>query len=54
MERQQDVLHEIFNILASEEGSTVRHDPPNSRCNGVQELAIRGRIALLGRLHQTA
>ena len=54
MKRQQNVLHEIFDVFAAEECSTVRHDSPNSRCNSVQELAVRSRVALLSRLHQSA
>lgn len=54
MERQQNVLHEIFDVFAAEERTAVRHDSPNSRSDGVQQLAVRSRIAALSGLHQSA
>src|SRR5687768_18533523 len=52
MNRQQDVLHEVFDFVGSRKAALAAHDPPDSGNDGFEKLCIRGGVACLRPSHE--
>ena len=52
MQREQDVLHEIFNVLCGQEFPAPAHEAPQTRRHEPQQFHLRRRVACLRRLHE--
>src|SRR5262249_665302 len=54
MEREQNILHKIFNVHCIHKSSLSPYDLAYSRCDFVEKLKGGGDVAFLRSLHQLA